>query len=98
MENQTIQEKVKQYLELYDEVRQRTGDERVALAVMQELSKDHRVEEMKAERAANRKNGNDFVPATIKQIMMLLSLKVRLPDQLSKQEASQLIEEAKTKT
>lgn len=59
----------------------------IALGLLQELSKDRRVEEMKAERENERRKE----PATVRQITFMKTLGFRIHDGISKQEASEVI-------
>jgi hypothetical protein len=59
----------------------------IALVFLQELSKDRRVEEMKADREKERRKE----PATVRQITYLKTLGFRIHDGISKQEASEVI-------
>ena len=63
--------------------------EAVAIAVMQEVGKDRRMQEMKAER---RNNNNE--PATAKQIGYLKKLGMNQGTGITKIEASKLIDKA----
>lgn len=59
----------------------------IALAIMQELSKDRRVEEMKKEREKAREE-----PATGRQLAYLKVLGANVKSGITKQEASEIIE------
>ena len=97
------------YIELYENVRSKVGDEHVALAVLHELGKDRRMKEIRDERAgqlgASRNNGyragqgntramNGEQSASSKQIGYLKSLGVEIPANLTKARASEMIDEA----
>lgn len=86
--DENIQEKLTSYLELLGEIKGKTEDERTAAVVLQELSKDRRMEEMRQER--EEKNS---VPATDKQNKFMTRLGIDYPKTVTKQEASQLIDE-----
>jgi hypothetical protein len=60
----------------------------VAMTILQEISKDRRMEEIKAER------NNNNEPATSKQLGYLKKLGVEPEPGITKQEASKLIDEA----
>lgn len=64
----------------------------IALVLLQELSKDRRVEEMKKEKQRLQKE-----PATIKQIKLLYKLGKQIENELTKQEASKIIQEILTR-
>jgi len=61
----------------------------IALGILQEMSKDRRVEEMKAEREKAKQE-----PATSRQIAYLKVLGVEADEGLSKQNAAKMIEQA----
>jgi len=86
--DEKIQAKLESYIELFDIAKQKVGDEAVALALLQELSKDRRMDEMKQHLEA--KNGE---PATEKQKKFMKKLGINFPATLSKKEASMLIDE-----
>lgn len=79
-----------EYIELFESIQQKLPEtkdkETIALAIMQELAKDRRMEEIKA-------NGNGSKP-TPKQIAYLKRLGVKTSEGITKQEASKLIDEA----
>jgi hypothetical protein len=85
-----IKGKFDSYLELFNEIKQRTQDERTALSLFQEISKDRRMDEMRKER-----NSRNDLPATEKQISFLESFCVPIPVGLTRKQASNLIENAK---
>ena len=66
------------------------------VAILQEIGKDVRSERLMANRNADNRVNNDNEPATAKQIGYLRSLRVDFADEITKKEASQLIEEAKS--
>ena len=86
--DKNTQARVDKYLELLEELKQRAGDDKTALALLQELSKDRRMDEIREEREA--KNGE---PATARQLKFLKSLGVKAPSGITKKEASLLIDE-----
>jgi len=85
--DQNIQAKLDKYLDLFEELKQKTNDERTALTLLQEVSKDRRMEEMREEREA--KNGE---PATTKQMNYMKKLAINIPQGITKKEASKLID------
>jgi len=87
---------VTDYLDLYEEVHARVGDEKVALGIMHELAKDARMRLITAERRTARELANNGeAKATERQLAFLESLNVkRIPRNLSKAEESKLIDEA----
>ncbi len=86
--DEKIQAKLESYIEFFDIAKQKVGDEAVALTLLQELSKDRRMEEMKQHLEA--KNGE---AATEKQKRFMKKLGINFPATLSKREASMLIDE-----
>jgi hypothetical protein len=90
--DETVQDKLENYLDLYDKVRARTGDDRSALAILQEMNKDKRMAQIRAER-----NGNGDQPATDRQKGYLKKLGVEVPADLTKAQASALIDGALAK-
>lgn len=83
-----IQEKLDGYLQLFDGIRARVDDERTALALLQEISKDRRMEEIQKEHENQRQK-----PATEKQKRFMEKLGIKYPKNVTKQEASVLIDE-----
>jgi hypothetical protein len=97
-ENKATDSKVQEYLELLEEIRSKVDDQMVAVELLREVAKDRRMEQIKAERkglieVSHDDNGNGQ-PATLKQKEYLLDLGVKIPQKLSKQKASELLEEA----
>ena len=85
---ENIHEKLTSYLELLDEIKDKTEDEGTAAVVLQEISKDRRMEEMRQDREAK-----NSVPATEKQKRFMKKLGVDYPKTITKKEASVLIDE-----
>lgn len=85
--------KAEKYIELLESIlKQLTGvkdKEGVAIAIMQEVAKDRRMEEIKVERDKNN-NG----PATEKQIAYLKKLCIDPEPGITKEQASKLIDAA----
>ncbi|MCL4216535.1 MAG: DUF3072 domain-containing protein [Candidatus Hydrogenedentes bacterium] len=97
METKTLHERVKEYLELFQAIRQRTGDDRAAVAILQEVNKDIRMEQIREERAngfdvGHGWNGGDE-PATDRQLSYLKNLGVQVNGNLTKKKASAMIDE-----
>jgi len=86
--NQNIQAKLDKYLDLFEELKQKTGDEKTALSLLQEVSKDRRMEEIREER--ENKNSE---PATTRQLMFMKKLGIEVPPGVTKKEASISIDE-----
>jgi hypothetical protein len=76
------------YIELFDEISEKTEDDSTAVAILHEMSKDRRVEQMRSEREA-KKNGT----VTFKQKQCMKRLGIDFPDDIARKEASMLIKE-----
>jgi len=83
-----INEKLDAYLELLAEVKEKTDDEITARVLFQELSKDLRMERIKKERQTHNSSR-----ATDKQRQFMKKLNIEFPENITKQEASMLIDE-----
>ena len=83
------------YGDLFVALRERVNDDAVALAVMHELSKDRRMDIIRAERGANGRTQNDGL-VTVKQKAYLKQLGVTISPGLTKAAASELIDQAVT--
>ena len=86
MEIDAYVEKVREILNSLDDGMKRPA---IALAILQELSKDRRMDEIRAERESREREG-----ATEKQLAYLQSLGVECPEGLTKAEASRMIDHA----
>jgi hypothetical protein len=89
MKQNNIMERVDEYLELYGEIKQRVDDDITARAILTEVSKDRRMDEIRKEQEA--RNGE---PATAKQLAFLKNLGVSFKKGITKREASELLDEA----
>ena len=78
---------IESYVRLLDELRTKTSDDVTALALLQEIAKDRRG------RQANGRS-SQAGPATEKQKAYLDRLKIEYAEEISKAEASQLIDSA----
>ena len=87
METDT-QQRVNGYLALFDMISEKADSDAVAIAILQEISKDRRSGEIRTERAAQ-----STEPATEKQRQFMKKLNIRFPANVTKQEASALIDE-----
>lgn len=83
-----VQSKMDEYLGLLEQIKQKTTDERTAVSILQEISKDRRSTEIPEERET--KNSE---PATPKQKQFMKKLNIQFPANVTKQEASVLIDE-----
>jgi len=86
--DEDIKEKLTSYLELLDEITTKQKNEQLAAAVLSEVAKDFKMERMIEEREA--KNNE---PATFKQRKFMDNLGIKYPKNISKREASALIDE-----
>ena len=89
-----IDERVGQYVRLFENIRTKVGDDQLALALVEQCGKDWRVEQMRGS-ARNERAASDEAPATPKQLAFLAALNV--PRNLSKAEASRMIDEAQAR-
>jgi len=78
---------IDQYVELYDAIQEKTGNDIIAAAILQEIGKDKRSSKI-AETSSND-------PATEKQKDYLKDLGVEFADSITKKEASEMIEQSK---
>jgi hypothetical protein len=83
-----VQSKMEEYLALLERIKERTEDERTAVSLLQEISKDRRSAEIREERGAQ---SNE--PATEKQKQFMKKLNIRFPANVTKHEASAMIDE-----
>ena len=90
MENE-IQERVRTYVELLDNIKEQTGNNPEAMGILHEIMRDIRAEKFQR----RKKSYDDDSPATEKQISYLKTLGVEVTENLTKQKASELIEQAK---
>ncbi len=80
------------YVSLFEQIQQKQRDPQVAIAIMQQIGKDNRMQQIQSERV--QENSHDE-PATAKQLGFLKDLGVEVKPGLSRKEASALITEAK---
>ena len=86
--DESTKEKVADYLEVFNEIKKKTDDSTVAIALLSEICKDRRMQEIKEQKEANNNE-----PATSKQKRFMDDLGIKYPKTVSKKEASMLIEE-----
>ncbi|MBN2130030.1 MAG: hypothetical protein JW741_11065, partial [Sedimentisphaerales bacterium] len=87
METDT-QQRVDSYIALFDGISEKVNSDAVAIAILQEISKDRRSGEIRTERATQGTG-----PATEKQKQFMKKLNIRFPATVTKHEASALIDE-----
>ena len=88
-----MQSKLDEYLRLLEQIKQKTTDERTAVALLQEISKDRRSAEIREERETKNDDAQDVQPATEKQKQFMKKLGIKFPATVTKQEASLMIDE-----
>ena len=88
-----MQSKLEEYLKLLEQIKQRTTDERTAVSLLQEVSKDRRSAEIREERETKNSDAQDSQPATEKQKQFMKKLGIKFPATVTKQEASLMIDE-----
>ena len=81
-------ERLDNYLELLDEISEKTDDASTAVALLHEICKDRRARQMRNEREAKSSN-----KVTFKQKRCMKRLGIDFPDDITKKEASVLISE-----
>jgi hypothetical protein len=89
MEQSQILDRAKVYISAFNGIKEEVGDERVATAILQEVAKDRRMDEIRSEQEA--RNGE---PATAKQVALMKKLNVSFRKGVTKREASELLDEA----
>ena len=87
-----MNEKINYYVSLLEQIKQQVSDSETAIAILQQIGKDSRMEKIQSKQASE--NSKDE-PATSKQLGFLKDLGVEIKPGLSKQEASDLISGAK---
>lgn len=92
METDT-QQRVNDYLALFDGISEKVNSDAVAIAILQEVSKDRRSGEIRTERAAKNGEANANEPATEKQKKFMKKLNIAFPANVTKHEASTLLDE-----
>ena len=92
-----MQSKLDEYLRLLEQIKQKTQDERTAVALLQEVSKDRRSAEIREERETKNDDTQDSQPATEKQKQFMKKLGIKFPATVTKQEASLMIDEERGK-
>ena len=88
-----MQSKLEEYLKLLEQIKQRTTDERTAVSLLQEVSKDRRSAEIREERETKNGDATESQPATEKQKQFMKKLGIKFPATVTKQEASLMIDE-----
>ena len=86
--NTNIENKLEGYFELFEEIKGRVKDDILARAILCEVSKDRRMEQIREEREI--KNGEQ---ATARQLQFMKKLGIEIQPGITKQQASSLIDE-----
>jgi hypothetical protein len=89
------QTKLDEYLGLLEDIREKTDDERTAMAILQEISKDRRTEQIRMERETRnnvRNGGRTGDLATDRQKSFLKKLGIEFAKDITKKQASFLID------
>ena len=87
-----MNERLEEYLDLFETVKARVGDEQVACEIINQVGKDGRCEKMQGSRRStvNASDDGNEIPATSKQIGYLKRLGVAVPEGVTKYQASEL--------
>ncbi len=98
--DETTKTTLDKYLELFEAAKERVGDQFLAMSLVQEISRDRRGEQVRAERAARsvtRLSPREAVgsqPASQKQRDWLRDLGIYIPQNCTRTRASELLTEA----
>ena len=92
-----MQSKLDEYMKLLEQIKLKTSDERTAVALLQEISKDKRSAEIREERETKNGDEKSIEPATEKQKQFMKKLGIKFPATVTKQEASMMIDEERGK-
>jgi hypothetical protein len=87
------QSKLDEYLDLLEDIKEKTEDERTAMALLQEISKDRRTEKIRMERETKNSNRNNVDSATDRQKSFLKKLGIEFAKDITKKQASFLIDQ-----
>ena len=92
------EQKIEAYVEIFEDAKRRVGNDEAAIAIVEQIGKDTRTAQIWAERNGNG-DGNTLAAssngelATSKQIGYLKRLGVDVPKGMTKEDASQKIDE-----
>lgn len=81
--------KIEEYREIYSKCKSYGLSDNVAIAILQEMGKDSRTPKGYDEKRL----GIDFIQATEKQKILLKKMKVKFQENISKTDASKMIDE-----
>ena len=85
-----IQTKIEEYVFLMEQIRDRFGDDTEAIAILQEIGKD-----IRANNIQQQKSFNSNSAATEKQIAYMKKLGLTIPEGLTLRQASKMIDDFK---
>lgn len=91
-----MQSNLDMYTKVFNQIKENVKDEQVAAVILQEVARDRRVQQNRAERQAEQEK-LAREPATPRQLEFLRNLGMTIPAGLTKQEASLLIDEGRAK-
>ncbi len=86
---------VDKYIELYGQVKANVGSDEIAAVILDQVGKDGRVERMNGNSGFHFESSGSSDQITPKQYGMLKHLGVEIPENCTKQQASDLIDTAK---
>ena len=83
-----MKESISHYVELFDMIQEKTGNDDFAVVILQEIGKDARASKIAGT------SGNGDGPATDKQKDYLKDLGIEFEDSITKKEASDMIDQS----
>ncbi len=95
-----INGRVAEYVDLFQQIKEQVGDDQVAMGLVTEVSKDRRVQQLREERRGDKPMAvlySEEQPATPKQLEFLKDLGLRVPRNVTKRRASEMLDEALAK-
>ena len=101
IETKFVEDRVEQYVRLFEVIRNRVGDDGLAIAILEQCGKDFRVAQMRDGDRFDRfeQSSNGDALATPKQLAFLERLQVRFDSKnLTKADASRMIDEAQARS
>ena len=95
-----VDERVNHYIQLFETIRNKVGDDHLAVALLEQCGRDMRVAQMRSNDRAERRvsTANHEAPASDRQLAFLGRLNVKnVPKNLSMAQASRMIDEAQAR-
>ncbi len=95
-----VDERVNHYIQLFETIRNKVGDDHLAMALLEQCGRDMRVAQMRSNDQAERsvRAANQEAPASDRQRAFLDRLNVKnVPQNLSMAQASRMIDEAQAR-